>query len=324
MYISAPTLDDLLHRVFGRLLKSGNRIRPSRGKAAESIAVLMQIKNPRARLSRSETKGRLSSCLGELLWYLSGSKNLRFIAYYLPRYTDESEDGRTIYGGYGPRLFAMRGRHDQVRNVLTMLRKKRDSRRAVIQLLDASDLAKKHKEIPCTCTLQFMIRRCRLHMFTNMRSNDAYLGLPHDVFAFTMLQEIFARTIGVELGAYSHAVGSLHLYDKHRKNARQYLEEGWQPTSLRMPPMPKGDPWRSIAKVVEAERNIRNGRKLLVRDLRLQPYWADLVRILQIYAHSRRRELTKIKQVKSEMSNHIYDAYISNVITKLERNRHEQ
>src|SRR5579859_3371838 len=135
MYISAATLDDLLHKVFKKLLKTGTPVRPSRGKAIESIAVLMQIKNPRARLSLTETKGKLSSCLGELLWYLAGSKSLQFIAYYLPRYRKESEDGRTVFGGYGPRLFAMRGRYDQVKNVLPLLRK-RDSRRAVIQLLD--------------------------------------------------------------------------------------------------------------------------------------------------------------------------------------------
>ena len=59
-----------------------------------------------------------------------------------------------------------------------------------------------------------------------MRSNDAFKGLPHDVFCFTMLQEIFARTLGVHVGVYKHAVGSLHLYDKDRQKANQYLKEG--------------------------------------------------------------------------------------------------
>src|SRR5450759_4353018 len=116
----------------------------------------------------------------------------------------------------------------QIDNVINLLKKKSESRQAVIQLFDASDIVEVHKDIPCTCTLQFLIRQRRLNMITNMRSNDAFLGLPHDIFAFTMLQEIIARTLGVEMGTYKHAVGSLHLYDKNRNSAQQFLDEGWQ------------------------------------------------------------------------------------------------
>ena len=75
-------------------------------------------------------------------------------------------------------------------------------------------------------------------MFTNMRSNDAFIGLPHDIFAFTMIQEIVARALKLEPGTYSHAVGSLHLYKTNRDAARKYLKEGWQSTVV-MPRCPK-------------------------------------------------------------------------------------
>src|ERR1700690_496760 len=92
------------------------------------------------------------------------------------------------------------GKINQFENVLNLLKELPTSRRAVIQVFDAADNASGHlKDVPCTCTLQFMIRSRRLHMITYMRSNDAFWGLPHDVFAFTMLQEYVARTIGVEL-----------------------------------------------------------------------------------------------------------------------------
>ena len=93
--------------------------------------------------------------------------------------------------------------------MLSLLRDKSTSRRAVIQVFDAVDLTKPHKDIPCTCTLQLLLRDRRLHMLASMRSNDVFKGLPHDVFAFTMLQEIMARSLGVEIGTYKHAVGSL-------------------------------------------------------------------------------------------------------------------
>lgn len=308
MYITEETLDDILRRVFDKLLRSKNRINPTRGEATELTGVLLQITNPRARLSRTEIKGKLFSCLGELLWYLAKTKDLRFISYYVSRYRDESDDGRTVYGGYGPRLFNFGG-HDQVSNIIRLLTNKPDSRRAVIQLFDASDLAEPHKDIPCTCTLQFMVRQRRLYMLSSMRSNDAFLGLPHDVFAFTMLQEIMARTLDVELGTYKHAVGSLHLYEEHRSRAAKYLEEGWQPTEA-MPPMPLGDPWRSVRKVVRAERAIRRGDSVDYDALNLDPYWADLVRLLQIFSHFKRGESREITRVKRAMSVRTYDPYI--------------
>ncbi len=175
---------------------------------------------------------------------LAKTNSLEFISYYLSRYQDESEDGRTVYGAYGPRLFKLRG-INQINNIRRLL-KKRDSRRAVIQLFDAKDIAKRHKDVPCTCTMQFMVRRRRLHLLTNMRSNDAFIGLPHDIFAFTMLQEIMARSLGLELGTYFHLVGSLHLYKRNRDSARRYLNEGWQSSNVAMPPMPVGNPWSSI------------------------------------------------------------------------------
>jgi len=82
----------------------------------------------------------------------------------------------TVYGGYGPRLFEQRG-HDQVGNVLDLLRSNPQSRRAVIQLFNAEDISRYHREVPCTTTMQFMVRDGRLHMLTTMRSNDAYIGL---------------------------------------------------------------------------------------------------------------------------------------------------
>ena len=312
MYIRAPTLDDLLRNVYKKLLSSRNRAKPSRGNIFEETGVLLEIKNPRARLSRTESRGKVFSCLGELLWYLAGTNDLEYICYYLPRYKEDSEDGKTIYGGYGPRLFKTRGQN-QVENVLQMLKGNPFSRKAVIQLFDSDDLAIVRKEIPCTCTLQFMIRKNQLHMFTHMRSNDAYIGLPHDVFCFTMLQEIIARSLSVELGTYKHFVGSLHLYEKDIEGAGQYLDEGWQSSNISMPLMPEGDPWPAISVLLKAESDIRGKIVVDRSSLGLDPYWADFVRLLQIFRHYKDKDsngLALIKSIRDEMSSHVYNAYI--------------
>jgi len=310
MYIPATKIDDLMMRVFERLLRSKNRVTPTRGGNVEEIGVLLKLSNPRARLSRTETKGKLFSCLGELIWYLSKSNSLRFIEYYLTRYKENSEDGRSLHGAYGPRLFKLHGRVDQVANVLELLRRNHMSRRAVIQLFDGEDLTDNgQKDVPCTCTLQFLIRKGKLYMVANMRSNDAFWGLPHDIFAFTMLQEIMARSLGVELGTYKHSVGSLHLYDKHITQARRYLDEGWQET-VPMPPMPLGDPWSAIRKLIQVEARIRRGKKMSDKELDRKGYWADLARLLQIYWCGKNNETQVIARIKAKMSSPVYKPYI--------------
>jgi thymidylate synthase len=309
MYHSAKTLDDLMHVVLDRLVRVNRKVTATRGSISEIFGVLLKLKNPLSRLSRTETKGHVFSCLGELLWYLSGSASLDFVSYYIPAYVRESEDGISIHGAYGPRLFSQRG-HDQIENVIKLLRSKPTSKRAVIQLFNAEDISFPFKEIPCTCTLQFLLRKKGLHLFVTMRSNDAYKGLPHDIFAFTMLQEIVARTLGCDLGYYKHFVGSLHLYEEDASKARTYLQEGWQATKP-MPPMPLEDPWSAIQRLIAIEPEIRTGALLSTQIDQLSPYWADLARLLQVYRHAKNNDIDGVRQVKHTMASNIYHAYIN-------------
>ena len=306
MRFVASTLDDLCRKLFPKLLTGGFVITPTRGRARERCGVLLELTKPRARLSRTETRGRPFSCLGELLWYLSGDNRLDFIRYYIEAYNEETGDGDSIYGGYGPRMFHQRG-HDQVRNVLALLKTGPESRRAVIQIFNAEDIAQRHNEVPCTCFLQFMARGKRLHLIVAMRSNDAYIGLPHDVFCFTMLQELFARSLRLELGTYRHFVSSLHLYERDRHLAEQYLGEGVQ-SAIEMPAMPLGDPWPAVAKLLQAEEEIRNGLEPDPACFDMHPYWRDLIRLLQTLAAT--GNVIKIQAIKSAMSFKGYAPYI--------------
>lgn len=309
------TFDDLMRSVIEEVQKSGYRIHPSKGACMELAGVLLELTNPRARLSRTETRGKPFSCLGELCWYLAKTNDLDFIHYYAPAYKHSSEDGE-VYGGYGPRLFDWRGVH-QWDNIAGILRCRPSSRRAVIQLFDSHDIVKEHKDVPCTCTLQFMIRDKKLHLIASMRSNDVILGLPHDVFAFTMLQEIMARSLAVELGPYKHFVGSLHLYDKNKQEAQQFMDEGWQSTQMSMPPMPIGDPWPSIRLLLKAESALRAGAKIHVNEINtLDPYWLDFVRLLHILRLHKNREIDKIKEIRKEMSSPIYHTFIDKRLVK--------
>jgi len=308
-YFSGATLDDLMCDVLEELLSHGEPTNPSQGPCKELRGVLLELTSPRSRISRTETRGKPFSCLGELCWYLAQSNELEFIRYYIKQYED-SADGDVVKGGYGPRLFRWR-QVEQLDNVIETLRTKLDSRQAVIQLFDASDLAESHKSIPCTCTLQFMLRGGQLHMVTSMRSNDAYIGLPHDIFCFTMLLEIIARTLSVDVGIYKHAVGSLHLYDRNIDGAKQFLGEGVQSTTSPMPRMPEGDPWPAIRVLIEAEKVIRTNQLFDNRLIEnIDPYWADLARLLQVYRFSKDNDCDQIADVRGKMASSTYEVFI--------------
>jgi thymidylate synthase len=241
MEIVGDSLDAILIQLYEQLSKSPLFNKGTRGSTVEFLGVSLRLSSPRARISRSENRGKPFSALGELLWYLAGSDRLDFIQPYVPEYKKDADEG-ILHGAYGPRLFAMRGNVDQLKNVTALLEGNPGSRRAVVQLFNAEDIAAAHKEIPCTTTLQFHLRDGQLHLSATLRSNDAYWGLPHDVFCFTMIQEMMARRLGVELGEYYHYVGSMHVYVDHLDKIGEYLAEGHQKT-IEMPPMPVGDPF---------------------------------------------------------------------------------
>jgi thymidylate synthase len=149
-----------------------------------------------------------------------------------------------------------------------------------------------------------------------MRSNDVYKGFPHDIFCFTMLQEVLARSLGLEVGIYKHFVGNLHLYDEDKIAVQQYLSEAVQPT-ISMPPMPTGDPWPSLKKLLAAEYSIRTKKEPDANLWRIDPYWADLMRLLQIFAAT--GDAVKIEAIKDAMVFDKYGPYIESRKTMLPR-----
>ncbi|RUT76884.1 thymidylate synthase [Marinobacter sp. NP-6] len=309
-FFKAATLDDLLHEVFEELLSVEGYVDASRGRMKEIFGATLMLTNPRARLSRSESKGKLFSALGELLWYLTGDNDLNFIKYYVGRfYEGESEDGITVRSGYGERMFNHSGSIDQVQNVINLLESRPSSRRAVIQLFDASDLTAPYKSIPCTCTLQFLIRGGELNLLVNMRSNDAFWGLPHDVFAFTMLQEIVARSIGVDVGVYQHCAGSLHLYENKFDEARNYLREGWM-NNIAMDSMPLGDPWPAINKVKRIADLVRRDGTTELTPIELEPYWRDISCLLMWLHSFKQKDFEKCSELKKNIKNQAYHIFI--------------
>jgi thymidylate synthase len=292
VFIKGDTVDDLLKKVFKEILDNGTSVEPTKGEIKELSGVLLKLTNPLGRLSRTEGKGKIFSCLGELLWYLSGSNQLDQIQYYIQDYHRYSDDGKTIFGAYGPKLFGADG---QIAGVIRALQERDSTRKAVVQLFSSSDIKAHHKDIPCTCTLQFLVREGKLSLYTSMRSNDAFKGLPHDIFAFTMLQELTARKLGIPMGEYGHYVTSLHIYMSDLDKVELFQNEGWQ-EKVYMPSMPDGDQTSNVLRLLKHERELRRLNKI-VSDVHTDEYWKDLSILLEVFNLVKSKDFARLRHI---------------------------
>jgi thymidylate synthase len=278
--IPGESIDEVLIDAYARIQAEGTPNIGSRGPNRELIGVTLRIRHPRARLSRSADRGLPFSALGELLWYLTGTDDVDFITAYIRNYAKEVGPSGGINGAYGPRIFSRYGL-DQLAAVKELLQRKPGSRRAVVQIYSATDLLT-DEEVPCTTTLQFFLRDGLLHLAASLRSSDAYRGLPHDVFCFTMLQEMMARRLAVELGEYVQMIGSFHLYEKDNERVTSYLAEGHHRLAP-MPRMPPGDPFPIVHRLLALESRIRRREQVDDEIAALDPYWGDLLRLVQVH-----------------------------------------
>jgi len=133
-----------------------------------------------------------------------------------------------------------------------------------------------------------------------------------------MIQELIARSLSVGLGTYKQAVGSLHLYDPDKDPTELFLEEGVQST-IAMPAMPVGDPWPSIRILSDAESELRKGHTLDNSRLGgLDPYWHDLVRLLEVFRYQRNRDITSIKTLRDQVFSPLYHLFIDQKVAVLQ------
>lgn len=159
----------------------------------------------------------------EAAWILSGDNRVKTIAPYSKAISKFSDDGVLFYGAYGPKI------RDQVRYAANQLMKDPDTRQAVINIWRENPPIT--KDVPCTLSVQFLIRDGKLHVIDTMRSSDLWLGWPYDVFNFSMLARyilIYIRQVSgrsYALGNLYLTAGSAHLYDTDIDDAIDLLTD---------------------------------------------------------------------------------------------------
>ena len=168
----------------------------------------------------------LLTAAARFVWMMAGSDRLESIRHYSDGVTKFTDDDFVVPGSsYGSRLFYARPGLDQITNVVEILKADPTSRRAMVTVFEPEDTARVSKDIPCTFGISFLVRENQLHTTTIMRSNNAWTLLPYNIFEFTLLAEIVACRVGVELGSYTHHCISLHLYESDFEAASEWLEQ---------------------------------------------------------------------------------------------------
>lgn len=172
-------------------------------------------------------KLHLKSIIHELLWFLQGDTNVRYLKENGVRiwneWADENGDLGPVYGHQWRSWTGADGRtHDQITEVLQQIRTNPDSRRLIVSAWNVGDLDRMALS-PCHCLFQFYVADGRLSCQLYQRSADVFLGVPFNIASYALLTMMMAQVTGLQPGAFIHTFGDVHLYSNHIEQARLQL-----------------------------------------------------------------------------------------------------
>jgi len=189
-------------------------------------------------------KVHLKSIIHELLWFLKGETNIRYLKENGVTIWDEWADAKGDLGpvyGYQWRSWpAPDGRKiDQLSEVIDEIRRNPDSRRLIVSAWNVADLTRMVL-LPCHAFFQFYVAGGRLSCQLYQRSADFFLGVPFNIASYALLTMMVAQVCGLRLGEFVHAFGDAHLYRNHLEQAREQLSREPRPLpTMRLNPSVK-------------------------------------------------------------------------------------
>lgn len=222
------------------------------GETKELHPCIIEISDPCMRTLLYPRRGNNPfTVLAESYWVMAGRNDVSFLEPFLPRAVDFSDDGKVWRAGYGPRLRnwtsiqedksmivkdkdgnvkeygLKRTKVDQLQFIIKQLVKNPASRQAIMSIWDPAieGTVEATKDWPCSNWIHFMIRDSELDCNVVMRSNDIIWGWSQtNVYEFTVIQEVIARSLGIPVGKYYHMSDSMHIYDKSYEKMDELLQ----------------------------------------------------------------------------------------------------
>src|ERR1700694_3782920 len=186
-------------------------------------------------------KLHLKSIIYELLWFLAGDTNVKYLNQHGVTIWDEgAEESGELGPVYGRQWRSWRtqdgGTIDQIANVVSAIRRNPDSRRLIVTAWNPADVDRMALP-PCHCLFQFYVAKGRLSCQLYQRSADVFIGVPFNIASYALLTLMMAQVTGLQAGEFVHTLGDAHLYLNHLEQARLQLARPPRPLpTMRLSP----------------------------------------------------------------------------------------
>jgi thymidylate synthase len=172
-------------------------------------------------------KLHLRSIIHELLWFLSGDTNIKYLkenkVHIWDEWADENGNLGPVYGYQWRSWPTADGRHiDQITQLIEQIKTKPDSRRHIVSAWNVADIENMALP-PCHCLFQFYVADGKLSCQLYQRSADVFLGVPFNIASYALLTLMVAQVTGLQPGEFIHTFGDAHLYSNHLEQARLQL-----------------------------------------------------------------------------------------------------
>ena len=172
-------------------------------------------------------KLHLKSIIYELLWFLKGDTNVRYLQEHGVRIWNEWADANgelgPVYGHQWRSWPDYNGGHiDQIKNILDQIKNTPDSRRMIVSAWNVAEIDEM-KLPPCHCLFQFYVAEDRLSLQLYQRSADTFLGVPFNIASYALLLMMVAQVTGLKPGDFVYTTGDTHLYLNHLEQAKLQL-----------------------------------------------------------------------------------------------------
>lgn len=179
-------------------------------------------------------KIHLKSVIYELLWFLKGDTNIKYLNEHGVTIWDEWADGKgdlgPVYGKQWRSWETSDGRQiDQISQLLGLIKTSPDSRRLMLSAWNVGEIDKMALP-PCHCLFQFYVRDGRLSCQLYQRSADVFLGVPFNIASYSLLTMMIAQVTGLGAGEFIHTFGDAHIYLNHMEQVK--LQLGREPRPL--------------------------------------------------------------------------------------------
>lgn len=275
LQVAGKTGDEVWRKAAGALLDpdGGYSCQNSRlGPVREFLHSSLHLSDPTQRwvLSRKPAMNP-AFAIAEVVWLLRGRNDAAFLNFWNPLLPKFSGSARRYHGAYGYRLRHSR-RFDQLERAYQVLAKNPESRQVVLQIWDSStdfpteDGGTRDPDIPCNVVAMPKVRGGRLEWLQVMRSNDVYLGTPHNLVQFTSLQEVMAGWLGLQLGSFVLVSDSLHVYE-HDLEQCSVEVANTTPLNSDSLALPKGES-EAVLQVMSGAMDTLRGGRLTTRKFR--------------------------------------------------------